>query len=106
MDTPENRLKAIANILAKIDQHRWIEYPSMYTYVRWNELPKDEDHDKIVVQFPYLMLIELLSIGTVGGETHQHLIRGNEIVRICSGWWYADSLLERLCDEDFEVEND
>ena len=89
MDTHKNRLKAIANILAKISQHKFNDYPeifpSMYTYVKWNEPPKDEDHDTIVVKFPYLMLIESLSIGTGSGETQQYLIRGNEIVRICSG---------------------
>jgi hypothetical protein len=105
MDTRCDRLRAIANIFHKIHQNKWITDPSIHTYVCYNEPPKDDDHDTIIVKFPYNYLIETLSIGTEMGETQQYLVRGNEIVRICSGWWYADSLLERLIDEDFEVQD-
>ena len=106
MDTPENRLKAIAIIYQKIHQNKWITDPSIHTYVCYNEPPKDDDHDNIIVKFPYNYLIEILSIGTGMGETQQYLVRGDEIVSVSSGWWHADELIERLCDEDFEVQND
>jgi len=106
MDTPENRLKAIANIYHKINQNKWITNPSIHTYICYNEPPKDDDHVHIVVKFPFNYLIELLSIGTSMGETQQYLVDVDGTYRVSSGWWHADELIERLCNEDFEVQDD